>query len=124
MRKERNKEMSFRKDKIQNLIKEEISLIFLHKIKDPAIGFLTITNVKVSPDLKIAKVYISVYDKESRNEVLHKINEVKSLIRSELAHRIRMKFVPDLDFYIDDTTDYVERIEDLLKKIHKDDNEG
>lgn len=116
--------MSFRKDKIQNLIKEEISLIFLHKIKDPAIGFLTITNVKVSPDLKIAKVYISVYDKESRNEVLHKINEVKSLIRSELAHRIRMKFVPDLDFYIDDTPDYVERIEDLLKKIHKDDNEG
>jgi len=116
--------MSFRKDKIQKLIKEEISLIFLHKIKDPTIGFLTITNVKVSPDLKIAKVYISVYDKESRKDVLNKVTDVKGLIRSELAHRVRMKFVPDLDFYIDDTPDYVEKIEDLLKKIHKDDNEG
>lgn len=115
--------MSFRKDKVQKQIKEEISLIFLHKIKDPTIGFVTITNVKVSPDLKIAKVYISVYDKESRSDVLHKINDVKGLIRSELAQRVRMKFVPDLDFYIDDTLDYVEKIEGLLKKIHKDDNQ-
>ena len=114
--------MAYRKDKLQHLIKEEISLIILQKLKDPAFGFLTITNVKVSPDLKLAKVYVSVYEKENRSEVLEKLNEVKGLIRSELAHRVRIKFVPDLSFYIDDTPDYVEKIEDLLKKIHKDDN--
>jgi ribosome-binding factor A len=115
--------MSYRKDKISKMIKEEISLIFIHKLKDPAFGFITITNVKISPDLKLAKVYISVYDKEKRSFVLDRINDAKGIIRSELAHRISIKFVPDLDFYIDDTLDYVEKIEGLIKQIHKNDNE-
>lgn len=114
--------MSHRKDKVARTIKEEISLIFLYKLKDPAFGFITITNVKMSPDLKIAKVYFSVFDKEKRQIVLDRINEVKGLIRSELSHRISMRFVPELDFFIDDTTDYIERIENIFKQIHKDDN--
>ncbi|MGE5402045.1 MAG: 30S ribosome-binding factor RbfA [Ignavibacteriales bacterium] len=114
--------MSYRKDKVSRLIQEEISWIFLYKLKDPSIGFITITNVKVSPDLKIAKIYFSVLEKNNRQTVLNRINEIKGLIRAELAHKIKMKFIPELDFYIDDTTDHVERIEDLLKKIHKDDD--
>lgn len=114
--------MSYRKDKIQRLIKEEVSWIFLHKLKDPALGFLTITNVKVSPDLKIAKIYFSVLNKDQRYEALDRINEVKGLIRTELAHKIKMRFVPDLDFYVDDTMDYVEKMEELFRQIHKDDD--
>lgn len=121
--------MSHRIDKVESLIKEEISLIFLYKLRDPELGFVTITNVKVSPDLRIAKIYISVFDKEKRGAVLEKINASNGYIRSELAHRIKIKFTPELKFFIDDTLDYVEKIDGLIKKIHsqmdgEDDNKG
>jgi len=120
--------MSHRIDKVENLIKEEISLIFLHKLDNLNLGFVTITNVRVSPDLKIAKIYVSVFEKEKREIVLKKIEDKKGFIRSELAHRIRIKFIPELKFFIDDTLDYVEKIDGLIKKIHQDDdnktNEG
>ena len=116
--------MSHRIDKVESLIKEEISMIFLNKLRDPEIGFITITNVKMSPDLRIAKVYISILDRERREEVFKKINSFNSYIRSELAHRIKIKFTPELKFFVDDTLDYVEKIEGLIKKIHKDDNKG
>ena len=116
--------MSQRIDKVESLIKKEISLIFLHKIQDTSLGFVTITNVKVTPDLKIAKVYISVFEKEKREEVLKKIIARAGYIRSELAHSISIKFSPELKFFIDDTMDYVEKIEGLIKKIHENDNKG
>jgi ribosome-binding factor A len=120
--------MSYRIDKVENLIKEEISLIFLHKLSHVDLGFITITNVRVSPDLKLAKIYLSVFEKEKRELVLSKIEDKKGFIRSELAHSIRIKFIPELKFFIDDTLDYVEKIEGLIKKIHENDdnktNEG
>ena len=118
--------MSRRTERVEKLIKEEISLIFLHKLKDKwpdlDIGFVTITNVKVTPDLKIAKIYISILDKENREEILEKIKLKTGFIRSELASRIKIKFTPELKFFIDDTLDYVEKIEGLIKKIHENDN--
>lgn len=120
--------MSHRIDKVEHLIKEEISLIFLHKLSNLNLGFVTITNVRVSPDLKLAKIYLSVLEKEKRSLVLDKIEDKKGYIRTELAHRIRIKFIPELKFFIDDTLDYVEKIEGLIKKIHENDdnktNEG
>jgi len=112
---------SYRIDKVERLLKEEISLIFLHKMKNEGYGFLTITNVKVSPDLKQAKVYISVLEKEKRELVLDKLQAKIGFIRSELAHRIRIKFTPELKFFLDDTLDYVEKIEGLINKIHGED---
>lgn len=116
--------MSYRIDKVSRVIKEELSWIFLHKLKDPALGFITITNVKLSPDLKIARVYLSVLEKEKRQNVLQTVNELKGSIRTELAHKINMRFIPELNFYIDDTTDYVEKIENIFRQIHKDDNKN
>lgn len=113
--------MSRRTERVEHLIKEEISLIFLYKLNEPEIGFITITNVKISSDLKIAKVYISILEKNKREEVLEKIKNKTGFIRSELAHRIRIKFTPELKFFIDDTLDYVEKIEGLIKEIHKND---
>ncbi len=120
--------MTHRIDRVEHLIKEEISLIFLYKLQDrlqgSSSGFITITSVKVSPDLKTAKIYISVLPKDKREVVLGKIKSASGFIRSELASRIRIKFVPELKFFIDDTLDYVEKIEGLIKKIHEDDNKG
>jgi len=115
--------MTHRIEKVESLIKEEISLIFLRKLQDQDFGFLTVTNVKMSPDLKIAKVYISVLEKEKRELTLEKVKSVSGFIRSELGSRIRIKFTPELKFFLDDTLDYVEKIEGLIKEIHKNDPE-
>ncbi|MFZ0455722.1 MAG: 30S ribosome-binding factor RbfA [Ignavibacteriaceae bacterium] len=118
--------MSRRIERVEKLIKEEVSLIFLHELQDKLpnneIGFVTITSVKVSADLKIAKVYLSVFDKEKRDEVLEKIKLKTGFIRSLLASRLKIKFTPELKFFIDDTLDYVEKIEGLIKKIHNEDD--
>lgn len=114
--------MSHRIDKIENLIKEEISLIFLFKLQNLGSGLITITSVRVSPDLKTAKIYISIFEKERREKVLEKIRSKTKFIRSELASRITIKFVPELKFFLDDTLDYVEKIEGLIKKIHENDD--
>ena len=111
---------SHRIDKVEQLIKEEISSVFLHKMQQPELGFITITNVKVSPDLKLAKIYLSVFEKEKREFVMDRINNKTKFIRTELAHRIRLKFVPEIKFFIDDTQDFVEKIEGLIDRIHKE----
>jgi ribosome-binding factor A len=113
---------SHRIDKVERLLKEEISLIFLQKLQEPEIGFLTITRVKVSSDLKQAKVYFSVLEKEKRELVLDRIHDKVKFIRNELAHRISLKFTPELKFFLDDRLDYVEKIENLIDKIHREDD--
>ncbi|MCF8315033.1 MAG: 30S ribosome-binding factor RbfA [Ignavibacteriales bacterium] len=112
---------SYRTQKVASLLKEELSLILLHKLSDPAFGLMTITSVKLSPDMKLAKIYVSTYQTEMREALLEKLNEVKGLIRSELAHRVQLRFVPELAFFIDDTLDYVDKMERIFKKLH--DNE-
>ncbi len=113
---------SHRIDKVEQLIKVEISYILLNRMQGDDLGFITVTDVKVSADLKIAKIYLSVLQKERREVVLNKINQRLGYIRTELAHRIRIKFVPELKFFIDDTLDYVEKIEGLINEIHKQNN--
>jgi len=113
---------SHRVDKVERLIKEQISYILLHKMQDEELGFITVTEVKVSADLKIAKIYLSVLQKERRDFVLNRVNLRLGHIRSELAHRIRIKFVPELKFFIDNTLDYIEKIEGLINEVHKQNN--
>jgi len=113
---------SHRVDKVEQLIKEQISYILLHRMPDDDLGFITVTDVKASADLKIAKIYLSVLQKERRGFVLNKINSRLGHIKAELAHMIRIKFVPELKFFIDDTLDYVEKIEGLINEIHKQNN--
>ncbi len=114
---------SHRIDRVENLIKHELSLILLHKVKDVDLGLLTLTNVKVSPDLRIASVYVSIFEKEKREIVLERIKQKTGFIRTELAHKISLRFVPELRFFLDDTLDYVEKIEELIKKIHENDQQ-
>ncbi len=114
--------MGRRVPRLEAQIKDEISLILLHKYAGYGLGFVTLTNVVLTPDLKLAKIYVSVFEKEKRAEVLEKLDMYNKSIRTELASRIRVRYVPELKFYLDDTTDVVERIDELIKQIHKDDN--
>ncbi|MCK9426405.1 MAG: 30S ribosome-binding factor RbfA [Ignavibacteriaceae bacterium] len=115
--------MSFRLEKISKLIKEEISLIFLHKIQDQSIGLVTVTKVDVSPDLRNAKIYLSVFPNNKRDSSLTKVKELHGIFRTELAARMTTRYVPELRFFLDDSADYVEHIDTLLKKIHENDNQ-
>ena len=115
--------MSVRQEKISSLIQETLSNIFLQKVIDPELGMVTITKTKISPDLKIAKVYLSIYDKSKRDYVLEHIELMKGFLRSELARRANLKYTPELNFYIDDTLDYVEKMDKIFNTLKKNDNE-
>ncbi|MBI2418945.1 MAG: 30S ribosome-binding factor RbfA [Ignavibacteriales bacterium] len=116
--------MSHRIAKVESFIKEEISNILLFHIHDPEIGFTTITGVKCSPDLKIAKVYISVLQKEKRAVTLERITDASGSIRKELASRITLRYVPELKFFLDESLDYVEKIDAIFKKINEHDKQN
>ena len=82
-----------------------------------------VTALKYLTATKNAKVYISIFEKDERDAKIEKLNNIKGFIRNQLAAKIsHMRHIPELDFYIDDTLDYVEKMEDIFKKIHKDDN--
>lgn len=116
--------MSVRIERIAEIIKKELSIILLRETNDPALGMTTITSVKVSGDLSLAKVYVSILDKERRSITLEHLNNAKGHFRSKLASRLRIRRTPELAFFIDDTLDYVENINKLIKKIHENDNDS
>jgi ribosome-binding factor A len=109
--------MSQRQERVADLIKREISDIILKTIKDPRVGFVTITRVKVSRDLKYAKIYFSVLPSLGNMEdSLVGLKSAHDFFRSELNKRIRLRYIPQLTFIVDDSLDYVEKIEQLIEK--------
>ncbi len=109
-----------RSQRVAEMLRHEISQIITQELKDPQIGITTVTAIKVTDDLKLAKIYVSILGgKETRAKGLHGLEHAKSWIRSEIGHRLDLKFVPELKFYYDETIDYAENIESLIKKIHQ-----
>ena len=90
-------------------------------LKDRRIGFVTVTGVDLSPDLRHAKVFISAMGSErEKRETLDALNHASGWIRHELGQRIRMKFLPEIVFRTDTSLDYGERIDRLLEDIRED----
>ncbi len=113
--------MSIRTKRVAKLIQEELSYVFLRELNEPELQFVTITEVKVTPDLKIARIYFTTINKEDRETASAIIEELKPLIRKELARRVRnLRFIPELEFYLDTSLDYAEKIESLFDKIHEE----
>ena len=93
-------------------------------MKDRRIGFVTVTGVTLTPDLKHARVFISTMgSKEEKTVSLKTLKHATGWIRRELGQRIRTRFVPELTFLIDNSQEYGERIDRLLDEIHGKDNE-
>jgi len=109
-----------RSARVNDLLREEVALIIMRKIKDPRLGFVTVTGVKVTDDLKLARIYISVLKKEEIESTLKILNGAGKFIRSELARVIKMKTIPQLEFFYDSSGDYGERIDTLLKQIREE----
>lgn len=108
-----------RSQRLKVLLREEVAEIVLHKIKNPRLGFITVTDVELSDDLRIAKVFISVLKAEDRALTLQILNDAKGYIRSEIAKRLRIKIIPKFEFLFDESIDRGFRIDQLLKEIKK-----
>ena len=106
-----------RSQRLNILLREEIADIIPKRVKDPRFGFVTVTEVSLSDDLKIAYVYVSVFKREEQELTLEILNSAKGAIRSEVAKRVRSKYVPQLEFRIDVSIDQGFKIDKLLKEI-------
>lgn len=104
-------------------IQEEVSEIIHRRIKDPRIGFVTITGVRVTADLSFAYVYVSAMGtSEQVDETFRCLSGAAGFIRSELGRRLRVKHIPELRFKYDDSSERGARIESMLKELKKEDD--
>ncbi|MDA3780531.1 MAG: 30S ribosome-binding factor RbfA [Bacteroidales bacterium] len=108
-----------RANKIDRLLQKDLAIIFQQKTNTICQGNLvSVTEVRISPDLSIAKVYLSIFPVKEKEELLKHINEQNKQIRFELGKKIRhqLRKIPELKFFLDDTLDKIENIENLLKE--------
>jgi ribosome-binding factor A len=109
---------SLRQQKINGLLQQELASIFQSKRVEHFGGlFISVTVVRVSPDLGSAKAYLSIMDKVDRAQVLKELNERSRLVRKLLGERVgkQLRRTPELFFYLDDSLDYAETIDKILK---------
>ncbi len=114
-----------RPERVQEALRQEISKIVQNEIKDPRIGFITITKVDLTKDLRYAKVYFSVLgEMKDKGLALKGLNSAKGYIKNLVAERIKLRFVPEVIFKIDDSLEHTKEIYDLLNRIKKEKSDG
>ena len=107
-----------RQNKIARLIQKELSDIFLLQAKSMSGVIVSVTNVRITPDLSIAHAYVSVFPSNRSEEIVNNLNSNQKSIRYDLGTRVRfqLRIIPELKFHVDDSLDYLEHIDELLKK--------
>ena len=113
-----------RPERIQEALRQEVSRIVHHELKDPRLGFITITGVELTKDLRYAKIYFSVLgDSKKKRLALHGLNSAKGYIKNLIADRIKLRLMPELDFRIDESFEEIKKIHEILDKLKKEDKE-
>jgi ribosome-binding factor A len=110
-----------RADRVAGLLKEVVSEIIQKEVQDPRILLSTITDVEVSDNLKLAKVYF-VCDSSKKKTAKEGFDHSKGFIKRRLASRVKLKFMPEIAFYYDNSFDYSSKIERILKEVKKEDD--
>lgn len=107
-----------RQNKIARLIQKELSEIFMLQTKAMKGVLVSVSTCRISPDLSICRVYLSVFPSERSEDIVKNINDNMKSIRFELGNRVRhqLRIIPELKFFVDDSLDYIEHIDNLLKK--------
>lgn len=115
--------VDYRRQRVADEIKRIIGEIFIKDLPSANSSLITVTNVRMTSDLREAKIYLSIYNKNAGQSARELKNIIKkgSYIRGLVGNRISLKYVPKLLFFEDDTLDYVDNIERLIQSIHKDD---
>jgi len=110
-----------RADRVSALIQESLSILLKKSIKDPRLQAVSITGVKISADLKVAKIYFAISDLVSTKEAaMAGFEKAKGFIKYTLAHQLNLRYMPELVFYYDDSIDRGFRIDSILKKLEKE----
>ena len=106
-----------RQNKIARLLQKELSDIFLQQTKSMQGVLVSVSAVRISTDMSIARGYLSIFPSEKAEEIIKNINANVKSIRFELGTRVRhqLRIIPELKFFVDDSLDYLERIDELLK---------
>lgn len=106
-----------RQSKIARLLQKELSDIFLQQTKSMPGTLVSVSVVRISPDMSIAKAYLSIFPSEKGDELIKNVNNNAKAIRYELGTRVRhqLRIIPELKFFVDDSLDYIEKIDSLLK---------
>jgi len=113
---------SRRQDRVAALIQRELSEIIQRSVKDPRVVFCSVTQAEVSPDLKYVDVKVSVIgDEAQKNKALAGLKSAAGFLRREIGKRLTLRYSPELRFAIDQSADYLLRIDGLLKSVKSDD---
>ena len=107
-----------RSEKVAEAIHEMVSELLIKGLKDPRIGFVTITGVKATDDLRLATIFFTVIGSEEEKRATEKgLNSARGYIRKEMGRNLRMRYIPDIVFKYDESVEYGSRIESLLREI-------
>ncbi len=110
-----------RVDRVRQLLQQEISRILQLEVKDPRVKFVTVTNVKLTADLRDAKVFVSSLDNTvEREELAFGLKRATGFIRGELGRQLKLKYIPQIEFVFDELYDKQERIMQLIDQIHSE----
>jgi ribosome-binding factor A len=114
-----------RQRRVSELIHRELSLLLMREVRDPRLADVTITEVRVTPDLLIARVYFTVLGgDEQGKEALAALEHASGFLRTQLASRVRLRFAPELVFEPDTSAAYGRRIDELLAQVSESDGTG
>lgn len=114
--------MSIKLERLASTFVEEISKIIKEEVKDPDIGFVTITSCNISSDLSYAKVYCTCLNDKRRDEILKTLNKASGFIRKELCNKVQIRKMPEINFVYDNSIEYGNKIEQILEEIKKEDS--
>jgi ribosome-binding factor A len=103
-----------RSTRVSDLIRKEVSEAILYKLKDPRLGFITVTEVDMPDDLKLARVFISVFDRETTELTLEILNKASSFIRREIGRHLKLRTIPIIEFINDNAIDYGMKMDALI----------
>jgi len=110
-----------RSQRIQELIHEEISKLIQRGLKDPRIGFTTVTKVELTDNLKLAKIFVSIMGSEQEKiDTLEGLNSAKGFVRNTMSKNLYLKYIPELEFRRDDNADHVEKISRIINELHSE----
>ena len=105
--------------RVQELLLEEISKLMTHGLKDPRIGFVTVTRVELSDNIKNARVMVSILgDEKQKEDSLEGLNSAKGFIRGHLGKNLYLRYIPELEFKLDKSAEHVEKITRIISELH------
>jgi len=110
-----------RSTQVAEAIKREASDIIANKLKDPRLGFITVTGVDLADDLRYAKIYISIFGaSDVQARTLEGLQSARGFVRREIGHRLRLKFTPEVDFRLDESVAQGDRIDRILNRLSEE----